>query len=65
MLIPPFLVLEPVKMVHHLREGRSMFGLVRARVSYRVGARWRGAYRLVSAQTAKATGDSPNRVCLL
>ena len=34
MLIPPFLVLEPVKMVHHLSKGRSMFGLVRARVSY-------------------------------
>ena len=32
MLISPFLVLEPVKMLHHLREGRSMFGLVRARV---------------------------------
>ena len=30
MLIPPFLMLEPVKMVHHLSEGRSMFGLVRA-----------------------------------
>ena len=29
MLIPPFLLLEPVKMVHHLSKGRSMFGLVR------------------------------------
>ena len=34
MLIPPFLFLEPVQVVHHLSEGRSMFGLVRARVSY-------------------------------
>jgi len=32
--MPPFLFLEPAKMVHHLSEGRSMFGLVRARVSY-------------------------------
>ena len=29
MLIPPFLFLEPVQVVHHLSEGRSMFGLVR------------------------------------
>ena len=34
MLMPPFLVLEPVQVVHHLSKGRSMFGLVRARVSY-------------------------------
>ena len=26
MLIPPFLVLEPVKMVHHLSKGRPVFG---------------------------------------
>ena len=29
MLMPPFLILEPIKMLHHLSEGRSMFGLVR------------------------------------
>ena len=35
MLMPPFLVLEPVQVVHHLSKGRSMFGLVRAKPSMR------------------------------
>ena len=34
MLMPPFLVLEPVQVVYHLSEGGSMFRLVRARVPY-------------------------------
>ena len=49
MLIPPFLFLEPVKVVHHLGEGRSMLGLVRARVSYQGQQQVAfGARRLVS-----------------
>ena len=34
LLIPPFLVLEPVKMVHHLSKGRPVFVSSLARVSY-------------------------------
>jgi hypothetical protein len=34
MLISPFLVLEPVKMVHHLSKGRPVVVSSLARVSY-------------------------------